>query len=204
MTGVAVYMEGGGDGRDSKAALRQGMSVFLDPLKQAARARSWPWKLVCCGGRQEAFAAFVHAMHSGDNTVVALLVDAEAPVVGPPRAHLQAADGWDLSLVRDDMVHLMIQTMEAWIVADHAALAMYYGQRFNRNALPSALNLETVPKIDLASALDRATRSTQKGAYHKISHASHLLQKIDRRVVQQRCPSCKRLFDALDGAIAAA
>ncbi len=101
MSGVAIYMEGGGDSRDSKAALRQGMGVFLDPLKAVARARSWRWKLVCCGGRQEAFGAFVHALRSSESTVVALLVDAEGPVAASPRAHLQARDGWDLSGVTE-------------------------------------------------------------------------------------------------------
>jgi hypothetical protein len=98
----------------------------------------------------------------------------------------------------------MIQTMEAWIVADAVALAAYYGQRFNGNSLPKALNLETVAKTEVASALEQATRATQKGAYHKIRHASDLLQRIDRQKVRQRCPSCERLFDTLGGMIAAA
>jgi Domain of unknown function (DUF4276) len=204
MSGVAIYMEGGGDSRDSKAALRQGMDVFLDPLKAAARARSWRWKLVCCGPRQDTFGAFVHALRSGESAVVVLLVDAEGPVIAPPSAYLQAREGWDLRDVPDGVVHLMIQTMEAWIVADALALATYYGQRFNANSLPKALNLETVPRTRLASALERATRSTQKGAYHKIRHASDLLQRIDRQKVQRRCPSCARLFDTLGGVIAAA
>ena len=197
-------MEGGGNGPDTKAALRQGMTAFLAPLKDAARARSWRWDLVCCGGRQEAYGAFVHALRVGKSTVVALLVDAEGPVVEPPRAHLHARDGWDLGNVSDEVVHLMVQTMEAWIVADREALATYYGQRFNANPLPKDTNLEAVPKDRLATALEQATRRTQKLAYHKIRHASDLLQRIDRHKVQQRCPSCKRLFDTLGSVLVAA
>jgi len=204
MSGMAIYMEGGGDSRDSKAALRQGMDVFLDPLKAAARAMSWRWKLVCCGGRQEALNAFVRALRADESAVTALLVDAEGPVAASSCAHLQARDGWDLRDVSDDLVHLMIQTMEAWIVADAVALAVYYGQRFKRNLLPRALNLEAVRKTELASALEQATRSTQKGAYHKIRHASDLLQRIDRQTVRQSCPSCTRLFDSLGAMIATA
>jgi hypothetical protein len=158
---------------------------------------------VCCGGRQEAFGAFAHALRSSASTVVALLVDAEGPVAAPPSAHLQVQDGWDLGDVSDDVVHLMTQTMEARIVADAVALAAYYGQRFNANSLPKALNLETVPKSRVASALQQATRSTQRGAYLKIRHASDLLQRIDRQKVRQRCPGCARLFDTLGGLIAA-
>ena len=113
--------------------------------------------------------------------MTALLVDAEGPVTTSSCAHLQSRDGWELDDVPNDIVHLMIQTMEAWIVADTAALAAYYGQRFNANPLPRARDLETVPKTEgLAAALERATRATQKGAYHKIRHASDLLQRIDR------------------------
>jgi hypothetical protein len=34
----------------------------------------------------------------------------------------------------------------------------YYGQRFGGNALPKANDLDTVSKIDVANALDQATR----------------------------------------------
>jgi hypothetical protein len=204
MSSVAIYIEGGGDSHDSRRALRQGIDVFLLPLKEAARARSWHWKLVCCGGREEAFDAFVRDVHTGETTVVALLVDAESPVVTLPRAHLQTQDGWDLGDVSDDAVHLMIETMEAWIVADTEALAAYYGQRFSANSLPKASNLETVAKTEVASALRQATRATQKGAYHKIRHASDLLQRIDRQKVRQRCPHCERLFEILGNMIAPA
>jgi hypothetical protein len=197
-------MEGGGDGPAGKAALREGMTAFLAPLKDAARLRSWRWDLVCCGGRQDTFDAFSRAVRIGRSTIVALLVDAEAPVAAPYRAHLMMRDGWDLGEVSDDLVHLMIETMEAWIVADPAALSAYYGQRFNTNPLPRAANLEAVPKARLSSALQRATQATQKGSYHKIGHASDLLRRIDRLKVQQRCPGCARVFRVLGDMIAAA
>ena len=58
-TEVVICMEGGGSGRDTKAALRLGMDRFLDELGNAARERSWRWwRLVCCGGRDEAFQKF--------------------------------------------------------------------------------------------------------------------------------------------------
>ena len=45
MSGVEIYMEGGGDSRDGKAALRQGMDALLEPLKAAARSNALHWKL---------------------------------------------------------------------------------------------------------------------------------------------------------------
>jgi hypothetical protein len=97
----------------------------------------------------------------------------------------------------------MIQTMEAWIVADATALAGYYGQQFKGNALPKAANLETVAKADVAKALAKATEKTKKGAYHKVRHAGDLLRKIAPQTVRKRCPSCKRMFARISARIAA-
>ena len=77
MSGIAIYMEGGGDGKENRAALRQGMDAFLQPLKEAARAKALHWKLVCCGTRNEAFQRFRDAVNSRDDAVNVLLVDAE-------------------------------------------------------------------------------------------------------------------------------
>ena len=88
MSGIAIYMEGGGEGNSTKAALRQGMDAFLQPLKEAARNKVLPWKLVCCGPRNEAFQRFQDAVNSRDATVNVLLMDAEGPVNQAPRRHL--------------------------------------------------------------------------------------------------------------------
>ena len=195
---IAIYMEGGGQGRDSKAALRQGMDNFLVEIKSTFRANSRRWKLVCCGGRNEAFKGFRHACDNGDDGIVVLLVDAEGPVSTPsPAAHLVARDGWDIDGIDDDTIHLMVQTMEAWIVADRSELRRYYGQHFRANALPGHQNLEDVHKDHVERALNRATERTQKGRYHKIRHASDLLSRIDPTVVRQRCSYCERLFETL-------
>ena len=79
MSGIAIYMEGGGTGKENRAALRQGMDAFLQSLKEAARNKALRWKLVCCGPRDEAFRGFRNAVSNGDNAVSVLLVDAEGP-----------------------------------------------------------------------------------------------------------------------------
>ena len=129
--------------------------------------------------------------------MVVLLVDAEGPVRGGQIAHLSDQDGWILDFANGETVHLMVQTMEAWIVADDVALADYYGQGFRMNALPRAANLESVPKRDLARSLHAATRRTTKGTYHKIRHASALLARIRPDRVRERCEGCRRLLDFL-------
>ena len=204
MSGVAIYMEGGGDSRDTKAALRRGMDGLLAPLKAVARRKEMHWKLVCCGPRGEAFRGFQNAVRNTDDSLVVLLVDAEGPVQAEPRAHLYARDEWDMTGVNARAVHLMVQAMETWIVADSEALGRYYGQGFNAQVLPATADLERVSKRDVEHSLRRATERTQKGRYHKIRHASDLLQRMDVASVKRRCRHCQRLFDELERVIDAA
>ena len=95
----------------------------------------------------------------------------------------------------------MVQTMEAWIVADGDALAAYYGQGFRKTALPVTPNLESVSKRTIEKALEMATRATTKGRYQKIRHASQLLARIRPGRVRERCAACGRLFDFLGEAL---
>jgi len=201
MTGVRIYLEGGGDFQDQKAQLRLGMDAFLASLKNQVRVKRWKWKLAPCGGRQNAFEAFQNARKfSVDGEIIVLLVDAEAPLTAATRAEhlrLRQGDGWDLTGVPEETIHLMVETMETWIVADPQALAAYYGQQFNANALPPNINPEQVEKNSIENALKQATRATQKGTYQKIRHASDLLQRIDPQTVRKKCPNCDRLFQVL-------
>lgn len=193
-------MEGGGSNQTSKTALRRGMDEFLRPLKQAARRRALKWKLVLCGSRSETSRRFRDACkNAGPAEEQILLVDSEAPVSVRPRAHLreQSGDRWDLTFARRDTVHLMVQVMETWIVADPDAMAGYYGRRFDLSRLPKRTDLEGEPKANIQRAIREATKSTRKGAYQKIRDASRLLMRIDRERVMSRCQHCKRLFEEL-------
>ena len=174
------------------------MDVFLTEIKDACIARNWHWRLVPCGSRNEAHKRFRNEIKSGDAGIVVLLVDSEAPVDMEPVDHLMRRDRWyDLHGVDGEMIHLMVQTMETWIVADRDALRDYYDQGFRENALPHHQNLEEVGKDDVAKGLERASERTQKGAYHKIRHARQLLQRVAPMAVRQRCPHCERLFETL-------
>jgi hypothetical protein len=197
VTAIRIYVEGGGNTKHTKARLRQGFHGFLAGLRELARQRHIDWDVVVSGSRRDAFDDFVAAQGSHPDSWILLLVDAEGAVEAPPRAHLQHRDGWDLSAAGEDQVHLMVQAMEAWLLADPEALADYYGQDFNRKALPKRHNLEEEPKANLCAALEAATRHTQKGEYGKIAHASDLLARVDVCKSQARAPHCKRLFDTL-------
>jgi Domain of unknown function (DUF4276) len=98
-------------------------------------------------------------------------------------------DGWQRPKeAGEDQLHLMVQTMEAWLVADPEALAAYYGQGFRPAALPNQSNVEAVSKKDLQKALENATKDTKtKGVYLK-SHGFELIGRIDPSKVRARCP----------------
>ena len=149
-----------------------------------------------CGGRDRAFRAFRNAA-GNDETLAVLLVDSEGPVSARPVAHLAQRDGWDLQDAENDAVHLMVQVMETWIVADAAALEDYHGGGFNGRQLPRREALEEVPKAEIERTLHQATARTTKGAYHKIRHASELLARIDRERVKARCRHFRRLWESL-------
>lgn len=205
MKGLAIYLEGGGNGAQSKAMLRQGMGEFLRELRSRARAKSLRWKIVACGGRDRAFQAFRDSVLRRDASVSVLVVDAEGPLSTAPRRHLAARDGWDFRFSSERGVQLMVQAMETWIVADPNALAAYYGTDFASNVLPRpGSNLEAVAPREIESLLSRSARRTRKRKYRKIRDGSALLARIDPAAVQGRCPSCKRLFDNLGALISEA
>ncbi len=93
--------------------------------------------------------------------------------------------------------HWMVQVMEAWFLADRAALRRYYGQQFRERGIPGAES--TVEDIgNPASVLRTATRDTRKRQYHKTQHAPDLLESVDRDRVRRNAPACERLFSTLE------
>jgi hypothetical protein len=50
MNRIKIYLEGGGDYKEQKAALRVGMAEFLGSLRQIAGAKNISIDVVPCGG----------------------------------------------------------------------------------------------------------------------------------------------------------
>lgn len=202
MKGLAVYMEGGGQTAEAKAAIRQGMGEFLRMMRESARRKRWHWKVVPCGSRLEAKDAFLNARNQEPDIHAILLVDAEAVVTSSPTQHLATRDGWHLPGVPDPDVHLMAQVMETWFVSDPEALQAFYGQGFNADALPKHADLEQVNKIQVAQSLENATQNTQKGRYHKIRHGSRLLERVRPDAVRASCAHCERFLSGIGTLVA--
>ena len=194
MSGLRIYIEGGGDGRRQKRALRTGFQVFLGSLRDAARARRVRWDVILCGGRQAAFEDYCTAFRTHPDSVNILLVDAESSVENTPWRHLDARDGWKDPGVGDACCHLMVQTVEAWLIADPDVLEDYYGRDFLRGSLPRTADVEAIPKSDLLRSLEAASRPTQKGKYAKLRHCADLLARVSPDKVRNRARHCDRLF----------
>ena len=195
---VTLYVEGGGDEEKLKRECRKGFRVFLENAGLKGKMPS----IVACGGRDNAYARF-KAQFIGNNEKFMLLVDAEASVPAPataaqPWQHLQDRDGWQRPPgATDGQCHLMVQTMESWFLADREALSTYYGQGFRGNALPANPHIEQIPKQDVDTGLQSATRDTTKGSYDKGRDSFEILGRLDPAKVTNASPYAKRFIDAL-------
>jgi hypothetical protein len=195
MRRVRIYVEGGGDGALNRAALRNGFRSFFE--RGVAR-----FEIIACGRRDATFKRWKAALSSEPEAFNVLLVDSEGSVADgtAPRRHLGDRDGWQFPSGFDEQVHMMVQMMESWFLADPRALTEYYRHQFGANALPVRQNVEEIPKVEVERALKNATRKTSKGEYHKIHHGSALLALIDPKEVRKRTAHCERLLTSLASA----
>ena len=86
--------------------------------------------------------------------------------------------------------------MESWFLADPDALASFYGQGFNRGALPANPSIEQVSRQDALDGLDRAARNTGKRGYRKGWDSYDILASLDPVKVRSASPFAERFIQA--------
>lgn len=194
-----LFVEGGGDHNDAlKTECRRAFAALLEKAGFKGRMP----RIVACGGRQNAFDQFCTAMDGGELAI--LLVDSEGPVDQESSwQHVaqRPGDRWVKPAdATEDHLHLMVQCMEAWFLADRQAIRTFFGQGFNENTLPPVTCApEDVEKLDLYRKLEQATRKTKtKGAYDKGDHAFRLLAMLDPNLVRKSSPWAERFFSTLE------
>lgn len=195
---IRIYVEGGGADNPSRTRMRAGFARFLDSIHQLARQQGGRLRVIPCGSRPSACKDFQTALKSHPEALNILLVDSDSAVTGPVLAHLPAQDRWDCEGISEDQAHLMVQTVESWLIADPETLAEFYGKDFRASALPKREDVEAIEKKTVLSSLERATERTSKGKYHKTRHTPDLLERIRPEVVRRRAKHCDRLFANLE------
>ena len=169
---IRLYVEGGGDSKVLRRACAKGFRMFMERVGLTGRLP----RIVACGSREHAYQRFSITHNAGEGTPV-LVVDAEGPVTVAGRwEHLLAGWGWARPVgAKEEQCHLMVEVMESWLLADREALASFYGQSFNPNALPGSPDVEQVSKRAVFRGLERATRNTQKGGLQQgLAQLRHL------------------------------
>jgi len=195
-----LFVEGGGDDNEAlKTECRRG---FRKLLEKAGLEGRMP-RIVACGGRKAAYDQFCTSMNkAAADDVAVLLVDAEDKVTETsPWKHVEQREGdhWKKpGGATDDDLHLMIECMESWFLADKEALAEFFGQGFREASLPANPKVEEISKSDIYNGLRSASKNTQKGAYGKGSHSFKVLALVDPAKVREAAPSADRLFEHLD------
>lgn len=189
---IAIYVEGGGATSRTLEPFRRGMSVFLGSVVSAVRARHIRWRVIPCGGRTQAYAAFVDALESEPDVFNVLLVDSEdrANTNESPWEYLRdrPEDGWIRPpTAGDSHCQMMVVCMEAWFLADPAGMKRHYGGNFNEAALPPPDQAETRTKNAIRDALKKATRNTPAEEYRKIRDGAKLLECVDPAKVRTHC-----------------
>lgn len=195
---VHLFIEGGGDDSNGRNRLRQGFSALFEPLKRRS-SRSVVWRFVMCGATSETYKEFRDERERRTGLCI-LLVDADGEPQGTVWEHLRTKHRCEAA-GPEECCHLMVQTMEAWLLCDLDAVADYYSKGFDRDCLPRPEQVERASKDKLEQALKKATKGTKKGTYHKIWHAADLLQRISFEQVKKHSASFRRLVDTLDNYI---
>ena len=208
VAGIAIYVEGGGDTEATLSPFRKGMSEFFRRAREAVRARRITWRVIVCGGRQQAYEAFCDALANEASVFNVLLVDAEEPVAitAAPWKHLhdRPGDRWVQPPRADGArCQMMVACMEAWFLADPDGLSRHFKHHFDRRKLPRPEQAETRTVAQITDALKKATRNTKAREYEEIRDGAKLLALIDPAKVREHCKWCDRLFRTLGDAIGA-
>ena len=193
---VSIYIEGGGDSAKLDQIFRTGWRDFFTSAGLTGHLPT----VVRCGDRANAFRRFsVAVREAGDNELPVLLVDSEGPAREGQSAweHLQHSDGWrQPALADDNQAYLMVQAMEAWLMADWDALREYFGRGFNENRLPGQSDPEQIPPNSLESSLKDASSGCGR-QYAKGTVSFEILGRVDAGKVEERCSHAKVLLDHL-------
>ena len=195
-----LIVEGGGT--QNPALQTECRRAFRRLLERAGVTAGRP-RIVAAGGRRRAYDLYTTAIknsQSGEHIV--LLVDADEPVTSETaweHVRTRGQDGWSRpEEAGDEDLHLMVQCMEAWFLADPHVLGSFFGQGFKQDRLPKGADIEAIPKQAILDGLRAASAAAKtKGKYGKGSHSFKILSLLDPQRIKEASPWARRFFESL-------
>ncbi len=160
-----LFIEGTAD--RSNGILRQGFHKLLKQLLAGKMPR-----IIMGNGKTQVITKFKKNTLSPFSY---LLIDLDAD----EKQKQQALVNYELK-ENEAVVFFMIQEMEAWFISQPQILDKYYKTPISAK-LPN-----TNPKkiANPVAVLEKVTRDTQKGKYHKVKHGTALLELLDAHLLK--------------------
>lgn len=197
---ISIYVEGGAKG-SLEIRCRKGFREFFEKAGFQGRMPN----IHPCGSRNEAFKDFERAIsRAKPDEFIVLLVDSESPIQTSPdkvwdHVKTRQGDQWHKPPnATAEHLHLMVECMEAWFLADKTCLSAYFGQGFKAEKLPQGANIEKITKATIYDGLKRATENCKtKAVYGKGAHSFDLLGRIEPNKVKEASDYAKRLIETL-------
>lgn len=163
---ILLFVEGDSD--TTNGNLRQG----LESLLKCRISKKMP-TIILGGGKTQTIKKFLKNERACDEAL--LLVDLDVDDTNIDK------DLIDNNLVeRKADVFYMIHEMDAWFLSQPDVLDSFYGLDAQGKKISEKIPkrpAKDIPNPD--ELLQKITKTTKRGSYHKISHAVALLQRID-------------------------
>lgn len=189
MTILHIILEGGGNYKANKRHLRIAFDRLVYKICAPKRPGSVKIEIHPAGGQHEAISHFFKKHIENRNSPqikTILLVDAEEPRKDDrPTKHLEivhAARKIEFSTEHESNVYLMQITMEAWLLADHQALELYYCPetlKLIQSKCPEGTITDQFRKTQLFDILQEANSYKHGRNYDKIKDGHEILQRMN-------------------------
>lgn len=128
-------------------------------------------------------------------------MDSEGPIAegDDPWVYVQQRDGWRKPVkAQGDDLHFMVQTMEAYFIADPKSLQNVFGQGYKPEKLPQNPKPEQVEKTRIIPGIQSAIRNCEQKRYTKGRHSFEALEACDPAELRNKMPFFKRFIERLE------
>lgn len=134
------------------------------------------------GGKKQTIDKFLNSSNSK------LLCDLDAPESEKNNDMKQYS-----ITAKEEFVFYMIQEMESWFISQSNIIDNFYNSNISTKLAKKPASEFYEPDKEL----QKLTKGTKKGSYHKVKHGSQLLKLLDPDKLYNDFPDFKRLIEKL-------